>query len=135
MTQPTCNTYAGHGRPAVFRYFPGVHEAEALDPRNKGVIVRAESGRTNLRLINAHTGEVVLYKIGHAARIWAAPVPFADAEAMLKAVEELAARWHRTAENHSSFNRGRCEGYAQAIALFLGTELAAVKVALAEERL
>lgn len=55
------------------------------------------------------------------------------------AIDELAARWHRAAQEDdiSSYdhNCGRREGYLQAIALLLGQPVADVRLALREGKL
>lgn len=54
---------------------------------------------------------------------------------MLRAVDELAARWHRTQADDDLFNAGRREGYVQAIALLLDEPHAGVLAALRAGRL
>lgn len=60
------------------------------------------------------------------------PVPAdpADTENKLTTIEELANRWHRCSDG--LFDRGRAEGYVQAIALLLGTKASTVRESLKE---
>lgn len=53
----------------------------------------------------------------------------------LNVVNDLAARWHRHSMESGDFARGLCDGWAQAIALLLDTEFAAVKKSLQDGQL
>lgn len=53
----------------------------------------------------------------------------------LDVIDKLVARWNRHHMESGDFVRGLCDGWAQAIALLLGTEFAAVKKSLQDGKL